>query len=130
MNIKNCKLPNLELLEYQAKLAIKSNNILKAKRRIHYEKEGYEFYGDIEMSCEVFPQVWETTATAFDLVEEGPEKLQTHAYTVVFYEEVCNAYVVFVNNKLCYIVDNPSEYFKEDLKKHELRGIGEAREFY
>lgn len=124
------KLPNLELLEYQAKLALKNNNILKAKRRLYYEKEGYEFYGDIELTCEMFSQIWETTNTAFDLDENNAPKSHTTTYTVVFYERVCNVYVVFVDNKLCYVVDNPNEFFKEDLSKHELRGIREAREFY
>lgn len=124
------KLPNLELLEYQAKLALKNNNILKAKRRIYYEKEGYEHYGDIELTCEMFSQLWENSNTAFDLEEKKGPKIQTTAYVVVFYERVCNAYIVFVDNKLCYIVDNPNEFFKEDLQKHELRGIREAQEFY
>lgn len=124
------KLPNLELLEYQAKLALKNNNILKAKRRIHYEKEGYEHYGDIELYCEMFSQLWENSNTAFDLEEKEGPKVQTLAYVVVFYEKICNVYIVFVDNKICYIVDNPNEYFKEDLLKHELRGIREAREFY
>ena len=124
------KLPNLELLEYQAKLALKNNNILKAKRRIYYEKEGYEFYGDIELTCEMFSQLWENSNTAFDLDEKKGPKIHTTAYVVVFYEKICNVYIVFVDNKICYIVDNPNEYFKEDLQKHELRGIREAQEFY
>lgn len=126
------KLPNLELLEYQAKLTIKNNSFLMQKRRVYFDKNGHEFYGpEIEFECSVFAQKWPTENTAFqDNSALLSSSASYKAYTVVFYEPVCNSYVVFVDSKLCYVVDEPNADFLEDLKNHELRDVVEAREFY
>jgi hypothetical protein len=128
-------LPNLELLEYQARLAIKNNNILSTKRRLYFEKHGHEYYGtNIELDCQVFSQVWGSTCTAFDSTKNGEPAIggsaMTKAYTTVFHEPVLDVYIVFVDNKICYIVDTPTEYFLEDLKTQNLRAVSEASEFY
>lgn len=50
--------------------------------------------------------------------------------TWIFYESVTNTYVVFVDNKMCYIVDNPSEIFLKDLNERMLKSLSKAKKLY
>lgn len=118
------RLPNLELLEYQAKLMIKQDKEmmkqLKNKR--------------IELDAYVFPQVWGSTCTAFDVDEKGQATIggsaMTEAYTTVFAERVTETYFVFVDNRICYCVSNASEKFKKDLAKGQLESLSRAKMYY
>lgn len=123
------KLPNLELLYYQAKLRFFEDEERKAlyKELVKIPSEEL-FYVD------VFRQVWGNTATAFDMTDDGEPTLSgcamTTAYTVVFFEPITETYLVFIDNKLCYQVTNANKVFLDDLKRHSLRSLYEATRLY
>lgn len=118
-------LPNLELLEYQCKLALQQDENWKTKLGQIRAEKGRVF---LDFDCIVFPQTWSSTATAFDC-EWGGQGF-TKAYTVVFHESVTDVYVVFVDNRICYMVDNSPQAFLDDLRERKLASLNEAKEKY
>lgn len=121
-------LPNLELLEYQVKLIINNDINIREKIKSFYESKGFStknIVGDI--TCEVFMQTWGSTATAFGGMGG---QMMTDAYTTVFHEQISDTYIVFIDNQLCYQVDNPNETFLKDLEKRHLKSLREAHEYY
>lgn len=148
-------LPNLKFLEHQAKAAIRSdedavNKIVKHRElrvpaaferkciqivMLEAEELSYKIPAEwVELTCDVFLQAWGSTCTAFDVMPDGSAAVggcaMTDAYTVVFHEHVSDTYVVFVDNELCYMVQNPTDAFLEDLKNRNLRSLSEAERRY
>ena len=54
----------------------------------------------------------------------------TEAYTVVMHERTTDVYFVFVDNKLCYYVENANQAFLTDLKEHNIKSLSEAKKVY
>lgn len=128
-------LPNLELLEYIAKgIVMKDTNAVSAISGYYHvdEKLAKSLY--FELHAVMFEQLWGSTNTAFDINKEGKPLLggqsMTSAYTTVFWEEVSQTYVVFVDNRFCYKVTNPTKMFMDDLKNHSLKAVSEASKLY
>ena len=117
MRLTKSEYPNLELLEYKAFLALGKEN-----------KDVYTFEAD------VFQQWWGCSCTAFDIMPDGSPTIgcsaMTPAYTVVMHEVHTDTYVVFVDNRLCYIVENANEEFHEDLVNRNMASLSEAKKIY
>ena len=131
MGFNDCKYPNLELMEYQFMIALKDDSdyasiINKKKKTNKYIVHSFE--------AEVFPQVWGDTGTAFDIMPDGSPTISgsamTSAYTVVMHELLTDFYMVFVNNRPCYMVKNANEKFYEDLKNRDMASLSKAKKIY
>ena len=124
----NARYPNLELLEYKARVALsKDEEFLKnfeAKR-----KDNKYVYSEID--AVVFPQIWGSTCTGFDVTEDGSPTLggcaMTKEYTTVLHELATDIYIIFFGEKMCYKVTNANVEFFEDLKKRHMASLSEAK---
>ena len=127
----NARYPNLELLEYKARVALsKDEEFLKnfeAKR-----KDNKYVYSEID--AVVFPQIWGSTCTGFDVTEDGSPTLgvcaMTKEYTTVLHELATDIYIIFFGEKMCYKVTNANVEFFEDLKKRHMASLSEAKRRY
>lgn len=124
--------PNLELMEYKAFIAFKDNEELLKKFEEAKEKRGR--FAGFDFVAEAFTQMWGSSCTAFDVCEDGSPAIggcaMTEAYTVVIHERLTDTYFVFVNNKLCYYVENANQTFLDDLKEHRIKPLSEAKNVY
>ena len=121
--------PNLELLAYIAEQTLNTKFSDKVKKFKEINRYFYPAFQSI-----VFPQTWSNTATAFDVTASGTPTIAgqalTTAYTVVMHEPVMDLYMVFVDNRLCYAVDEPNEKFLSDLSQHNLLCLSKALKEY
>lgn len=124
--------PNLELIEYQAYIAIKNTQELLKKFEDAKAKQGR--FTRLDFEAEVFIQMWGNTNTAFDVCPDGSPTIggctMTEAYTTVMYERTTDVYFVFVDNKLCYYIENANQAFLTDLKEHNIKSLSEAKKAY
>ena len=139
MSLYNAKYPNLELLEYQFKHIliedIEWNKKLEEKQANTQNLLNFNNrYSCLNFDIEVFPQIWGSTTTAFDITKEGYPtiggQMLTKAYTTVIKENFTETYGIFVDNKLCYIVTEPTEKFYEDLKNRSMQSLKTAKKLY
>ena len=127
----NARYPNLELLEYKARVALsKDEEFLKnfeAKR-----KDNKYVYSEID--AVVFPQIWGSTCTGFDVTEDGSPTLggcaMTKEYTTVLHELATDIYIIFFGENMCYKVRNANVELIEDLKKRHMASLSEAKRRY
>ena len=118
------RLPNLDLLMYQAKFYLDCDKkyMKKAKGK------------PLNFTIETFPQTWGSTCTGFDITEDGRGTFggcaMTTEYTTVVHEENTNSYLVFFGDSPCYAVYNPKKAFYEDLKERHLVSLSESKERY
>lgn len=123
--------PNLELMEYIFKQTLASDEEWKKKfEEIKKEKK----YAFLDIDVKVFPQIWGSTCTAFDVMKDGSPAIggcaMTKAYTAVFHERLTDTYAVFVDDKPCYKVDDAPPVFFEDLKNCNMKSLSEAKKCY
>ena len=107
--------PNLELLEYKTRLIM----------RKYHDKDELKWSN---FNAYVFPQTWGSTALGFDGAIGG--QAMTKAYTTVFHLTKFDEYYVYFNERIAYVVDNPSEEFLEDLKNCNLKSVSKAKTNY
>lgn len=121
------KLPNLELLEYKARIYFFSN---RKNRELYLQKRRKANL----FTAEVFIQTWPSTCLGFDVDQNGNAtaggQAFTDAYTTVFCEPETLTYLVFFGEEICYQVQNPKEEFFEDLKRHRLLPLSQANKIY
>lgn len=128
------RMPNLELLAYQAwiKLALNPEYDKRIKKIHPNWDEPTLPQPDLSVDC--FVQTWGSTCTGFDVDEHGIPlwggSAMTDAYTTVVHERQTDMYVVFFNDRICYIVENPTDQFYEDLKNRNLARLSEALKRY
>nr|DAK01111.1 MAG TPA: hypothetical protein [Caudoviricetes sp.] len=127
----NVKYPNLELLVYQFKQMLNQDEKWVEKIKEIKKKNPYTFP---EFDIIVFPQIWGSTSTAFDICEDGSPAIggcaMTKAYTVVIEETLTETYGVFVDDKPCYMVDNPSDEFYRNLSERNMKSLSAAKKSY
>lgn len=121
--------PNLELIEFMTSQAIS----VRYKNRIEeIIKQKSRFIMDF--TAEVFPQLWGSTNTAFDIMPDGSPAIggaaMTEAYTVIMHERTLNVYVIFVDNRICYSVENANKAFIDDMKNHHIASLSQALKRY
>lgn len=127
----NPKYPNLELIEYKAKLALSKDAIFDQRIKDKKEKLKHIYH---EFEIEVFPQMWGSTCTGIDIDEFNNPVIagcaMTKEYTTVVHEIVTDMYIVFFGNCPSYIVYDPKEVFYEDLKNRNMASKSEAIQKY
>ena len=127
----NARYPNLELLEYKAIMYLSRD---KEFVRILDEKKRDNKYALVEIEAVMFPQIWGSTCTGFDVTENGSPTLggcaMTKEYTTVIHELVTDTYIIFFGEKMCYEVTNANAEFYEDLQKREMASLSEAKRRY
>lgn len=127
----NARYPNLELLEYKARAALsRDEEFLK----IFEEKKKNKKYVYAEIDAVVFPQIWGSTCTGFDVTEDGSPAwggcAMTKEYTTVLHEMLTDTYIIFFGEKMCYKVTNANAEFYEDLQKRQMASLSEAKRRY
>jgi len=127
----NARYPNLELLEYKARAALsRDEEFLK----IFEEKKKNKKYVYAEIDAVVFPQIWGSTCTGFDVTEDGSPAwggcAMTKEYTTVLHELLTDTYIIFLGEKMCYKVTNANAEFYEDLQKRQMASLSEAKRRY
>ena len=127
----NARYPNLELLEYKARVALsRDEEFLK----IFEEKKKNKKYVYAEIDAVVFPQIWGSTCTGFDVTENGSPGLggcaMTKEYTTVLHELITDTYIIFFGEKMCYKVTNANAEFYGDLQKRQMASLSEAKRRY
>ncbi len=131
MNFTNPKYPNLELIEYMFRQQLDRDEEWKEKFKKKREKDKYA-RPCFEMI--VFPQIWGSTCTAFDVTKDGEPTIggsaMTKAYTVVVKECLTETYGIFINDCPCYMVTDPTFYFMKDLEKRDMKPLSEAQKLY
>ncbi len=129
--LNNENYPNLELLVYKAKQMLASDEEFMATYRDLKEKREHVF---LDFDVIVFPQIWGSTATGFDVTEDGQAAVggcaMTKEYTTIVYEKCTETYVVFFGGRACYKVTNAKDAFFEDMRERNMASLSEAREKY
>lgn len=121
------KLPNLELIEYKARMYLSNDNTFKDKLIELKSKQSHIY---VEFDIDLFSQVWGSTCTGFDITSDGHPAIggdaMTKEYTTVLREVNTNTYVVFFGDRPAYAVYGTNERFLNDLKEHNLASMSEA----
>lgn len=127
----NCKYPNLELIEYKTKQGLSADEEFKNFLNETRSKNKHVF---VEFEAIVFPQIWGSTCTGFDVAKDGSPALggcaMTKEYTTVMHELLSDSYVVFFGDRPCYKVTNANDEFYEDLKHRNMASLSEAKKRY
>lgn len=122
------KIPNLDLLIYQAQL------ILSANKSYQHFKDEYNqshiFRLRPNFQADAFVQTWSDTSTGLGMPGGFSGQAMTDAYTVVVHELNSDMYVVFYDTEPAYIVDHPSKRFLDDLRNRNLLEKYKAEEAY
>lgn len=124
-------LPNLELLVYKAQQILAHDeefiaDVAEKKKTMKHARPSF--------SVEVFPQVWGSTCTGFDITEDGESVMSgsamTEEYTTVVHEIMTDCYCVFFGDRPCYKVAHANEDFYNDLQNRNLASLSEAKRRY
>lgn len=125
------KYPNLELIEYKARLILSEDSIFMQRMKDKKEKQKF-VYATYE--TDVFPQVWSSTCTGFDIDNKGNAAIAgqaiTKEYTTVMHETITDMYMIFFGDKCAYIVYNPKEKFYDNLRNRRMASKIEAIQNY
>lgn len=127
----NTRYPNLELLEYKARAELSSDEEFL---KIFEEMKKNTKYVYAEIDAVMFPQIWGSTCTGFDVNEDGSPAwggcAMTKEYTTVLHELLTDTYIIFFGEKMCYKVTNANAEFYEDLQKRQMASLSEAKRRY
>ena len=125
--------PNLELLEYKAKQLLSQDKEFLAAVEA-YKKENNTKYARYDFNVTMFPQVWGSTSTGFDVAEDGYPAIggsaMTKEYTTILHETLTESYIVCFGDRPCYKVTNPTEDFRNDMLQQYMVGLREAKVRY
>ncbi len=123
--------PNLELIEYKIRLILSKDPEFQAALEAKRKERKYAY---LEFQAMVFPQVWGSTCTGFDVTEDGIPtmggSMMTTEYTTVFHELLTNTYVVCFGDRPCYSTKDPNDNFLADLSKMNMASLSEAKKKY
>lgn len=127
----NPNYPNLELLEYKTRqLLSKDTEFVEKVKKL---REIYR-YTPVNFEAIVFPQVWGSTCTGFDVCEDGSPAIggcsMTKEYTTVIHELLTDTYVVCFGDKPCYSVTDANKEFLADLDIRIMASLSEAKKKY
>lgn len=125
------RVPNLELVLYKAQQLLARD---KEFVDVLAERRKTEKHLRIDFTLEVFPQMWGSTCTGFDVTENGEPTVggcaMTEEYTIVIHERTTDCYCVFFGEQPCYKVTNANKDFYDDLKNHRMASLSEAKKRY
>ena len=123
--------PNLELIEYKFYQMLLNREdwiekFTELKKQARFLRP--------EFVVKVFQQTWGSTATAFDVMPDGSASFggcaMTSAYTTVIHEVNTDYYGVYIGNKPCYVVFDPTDVFYEDYKSCNMKSMSGANKYY
>lgn len=125
------RVPNLELVLYKAQQLLAQDkefvNELAERRKT-------EKHLRIDFTLEVFPQMWGSTSTGFDVTENSEPTIggcaMTEEYTIVIHQRTTDCYCVFFGEQPCCKVTNANEDFYDDLNNHRMASLSEAKKRY
>ncbi len=124
-------LPNLELLLYKAQMLLAKDESFIAV--VNARKENKQFFG-LDFVVDVFPQMWGSTCTGFDVMPDGSPVMSgsamTEAYTTIIHERQTDCYVVFFGDRACYKVENANQAFFDDKQQHIMASLSVAKNRY
>lgn len=131
MGLANENYPNIELLVYKAKQMLANDDEFKAA----YEKLKEENkYAVVDFDVVVFSQIWGSTCTGFDICSDGSSTVggcaMTKEYTTIVEETQTGSHIVFFGDRACYKVTNANGNFYEDIEKHRMASLSEAKKRY
>ena len=123
--------PNLELIEYQFLQQLNKDPEYR-KRAFQYKTHNKYFHP--HFTAQVFPQIWGSTCTGFDITDNGSATISgsamTEAYTTVLHEQYTDIYGIFFGGMPCYIVAEANQSFYEDLNSRQMAPKSEAETRY
>lgn len=119
--------PNLGLLLYKAEQILAHDKEFAAEINRLRQQERFPLP---ELWVITFPQMWPNTATGFDAPGVLSGQSFTPEYTTVVEEKSTHTYLVFFGDRPAYKVTDAKPEFFEDLGKHKLVGISQAKERY
>ena len=121
--------PNLELLEDRVRNVLTKDPQFMAFFSPEMKPRRYP-----DFDAYVFPQVWGSTCTGFDIASDGSPAIggcaMTTEYTTIFHEIISNYYVVCFGNRPCYSVTDVTQAFLNDWADHRMASLSEAKERY
>lgn len=131
MRILGPSLPNLnDMCFFMINYLLKNK---KSQDKLNSIKEKCKFV-NLDFDITMFPQIWGSTCTAFDILPNGEPvwggSAMTKAYTVIIHEFTTDTYGVFIDDKPCYIVTDPTEMFYEDLKNKNMKSLSNSLKYY
>ena len=95
-----------------------------------FDKINQTYKRETDKQCteySVFTQLFSDSAGIFSEQENHPENSIVEHWIVVVGDG--RTYGVFSGNQIAYIVDDPNEKFFEDVKKKQMRTIGEVNAY-
>lgn len=126
----NPSYPNLELVEYKVKQLLFNDEEFKNKAK-EKQLKGNCY---LEFDLIVFPQVWGSTCTGFDIMPDGSAAIggcaMTKEYSTVVHELLTDTYIVCFGNRPCYKVTDANESFFADLAARNMASLSEAKKKY
>ena len=88
----------------------------------------------MDFVVEVFPQMWGSTCTGFDVMPDGSPAMSgcdmTEAYTTIVHERQTGCYVVFFGDRACYKVENANQAFFDDIQRQDMASLSVAKKRY
>ena len=96
MSLMHAKYPNLELLEFKARVMLSKDSEFTEEVD---KKRKENKYRSVEFEAIVFSQMWGSTCTGFDVLKDGSPAIggcaMTKEYTTVMHELLTDSYIVF-----------------------------------
>ena len=133
MSFLSPKYPNLELIEYKVKHMLSQNEEFMQKVT-ELKEEKHVYHACVSFSAIVFPQMWGSTCTGFDVTGDGAPAIggcaMTREYTTVMHESLTDTYVVCFGDRPCYKVTNANEAFLKDLDSRDMASLSVAMKRY
>lgn len=131
MSLMHAKYPNLELLEFKARVMLSKDSEFTEEVD---KKRKENKYRSVEFEAIVFSQMWGSTCTGFDVLKDGSPAIggcaMTKEYTTVMHELLTDSYIVFFGAEPCYKATNANETFFDDLAKRRMASLSEAKKAY
>ncbi len=119
MSLMHAKYPNLELLEFKARVMLSKDSEFTEEVD---KKRKENKYRSVEFEAIVFSQMWGSPAIGGCAM--------TKEYTTVMHELLTDSYIVFFGAEPCYKVTNANETFFDDLAKRRMASLSEAKKAY
>ena len=132
MSFYDPKLPNVELVLYKAKQFLSKDS--QFLNKMETEMKDGNNKRPIEFDLIMFPQIWGSTCTGFDVTPDGSPVMSgcamTKEYTTIVHELLTDTYTVFFGDTPCYQVHDANNAFCEDLGKRQMASLSEAKKRY
>jgi len=117
----NIEYPNLQLIEYIAKL--------KLKEEIMEYRQNSKWHLMPKITMDVFMQSWPNTAGGFDAPGYCSGQAFINEYTTVVNFVEMDIFAVFFGNRAAYIIKTPEKSFYDDLLNRDMVNVGDCYKY-